>query len=325
MSSAQTIGGYFELELPRYGSFFHNNAIALNSGRNAFGYILETLEVKRVYLPLYICPVVLQPLRRLKIDYAFYSINENLEPDQCFAIGDDEYLLYVNYFGLKNTAIRQLSEKYTNTIIDNAQAFFDFPASKTLSFYSPRKFFGVPDGGFAYIDESTMISLRQDKTSFERCLHLLKRSDLGPSEGFSDFQSNENEFENRPMARMSKLTRKILESIDYAVVRNTRNKNFYELHTALRKTNQLSHVINKSTINGPMAYPYLSNDPKIREYLRFNKIFTPTYWPGLSEISSSVNTFESHLAEHLIPLPVDQRYGLKDMDRIISVIEEYNE
>ena len=107
MSRNQQIGGYFELELRQYGNFFHNDAISLNSGRNAFGYILESLEVKRVYLPLYICPVVLQPLRRLKIDHTFYPINEDLEPDQCIAIGDDECLLYVNYFGLKNTAVRK--------------------------------------------------------------------------------------------------------------------------------------------------------------------------------------------------------------------------
>ena len=74
MECIQPIGGYFELELRQRGSLFHNSAIALNSGRNAFAYILATLSVKRVYMPMYICTVMLQPLKQQQINYAFYSI-----------------------------------------------------------------------------------------------------------------------------------------------------------------------------------------------------------------------------------------------------------
>ena len=37
----KAIGGYFELELNDYGTIFHDNAIALNSARHAFEYILR--------------------------------------------------------------------------------------------------------------------------------------------------------------------------------------------------------------------------------------------------------------------------------------------
>ena len=324
MSSTQPIGGYFELELHQHDSFFHSNAIALNSGRNAFAYIIKSLAVKKVYLPLYICHVMLQPLQQLQIDYAFYSINEDLEPDQNFTVGGDECILYINYFGLKNTTAHKLAQKYANTVIDNAQAFFNLPPSHTATFYSPRKFFGVPDGGFAYTNKSSMLSLRQDETSFERCEHLLKRIDLGASEGFSDFKSNELEFENRSIAGMSRLTKKILLNIDYEWVRSKRNENFYELHTALQKFNRLSHIIDGGTINGPMMYPYLCDNKNLREHLQEKNIFTPTYWPDISEMGNGSNAFESYLAEHLIPLPIDQRYGRRDMHRIVSVIGECN-
>jgi hypothetical protein len=324
MSSTQPIGGYFELELRQHGSLFHNNAIALNSGRNAFAYIIESLAVKKVYLPLYICPVMLQPLQQLQIDYAFYSINEDLEPDQNFAVGGDECILYINYFGLKNATAQKLAQNYANTVIDNAQAFFNLPSSHSATFYSPRKFFGVPDGGFAYTNKNSMIALRQDKTSFERCEHLLKRIDLGASEGFSDFKSHEQEFENRPIAGMSRLTKKMLLNIDYEWVRSKRNENFNELHIALQKFNQLSHIMDGDTISGPMMYPYLCDNKNLREHLHENNIFTPTYWPHISEMGNGLSGFESHLAEHMIPLPIDQRYGRHDMDRIVSVIEECN-
>lgn len=325
MSSTQSIGGYFELELRQHGSFFHDNAVTLNSGRNAFAHILESLEVKKIHLPLYICPVMLQPLHKLQIYYDFYSINEELEPDQNFTVDSDEYVLYINYFGLKNAAAQKLAQKYANTIIDNAQAFFDLPCRHTSTFYSPRKFFGVPDGGFAYTNSDSLPSLPQDDTSFERCVHLLKRIELGASEGFSDFKSHEQEFDNRFMAGMSRLTKRILLNIDYEWVRSKRNKNFDELHTALRKFNQLSPMIDGATITGPMIYPYLCDHKHLRERLQKNNIFTPIYWPQISEMGNSSSVFESYLAEHLIPLPIDQRYGRHDMNHIVSVIKEYNE
>lgn len=324
MSRKQAIGGYFELELRQYDSLFHDTATAVNSGRNAFAYILKRLAVKKVYLPSYICPVMLQPLQKYKIDYAFYALNEDLEPNQGFSVGDDEYIVYVNYFGLKNSMARKLAQEHANTIIDNAQAFFHLPHHHTPTFYSPRKFFGVPDGGFVYLNANSKPALLPNETSFERCAHLLKRIELGPSQGFSDFKLNEQQLTTRSVAGMSFLTKKILFNIDYEWIRRRRNSNFAELHACLQRLNQLSHIMDESAIDGPMMYPYLCDKNNLREHLHENNIFTPTYWPQLSEMGVGLNGFESYLAEHLIPLPIDQRYGLRDMHRIVSVIEEFN-
>ena len=324
MNSTQPIGGYFELELRQPGSIFHDKAAALNSGRNAFAYILKSLAVKKIYLPFYMCPVMLQPVKQLKIDYAFYHINENLEPKQSFKIGSDEYILYINYFGLKNTAAQKFAQKYTNTIIDNAQAFFNIPYNKIPTFYSPRKFFGVPDGGFAYTNGNSKPVLPYDDPSFNKCMYLLKRIEFGASEGFSDFKFQEQELNNRYMACMSRLTKRILSSIDYEWVRSKRNKNFKELHKALHESNQLSNTIDDGNISGPMIYPFLCDKNKhLREYLHENNIFTATYWPQISELGYGSNVFESYLVEQMIPLPIDQRYDRRDMHRIVSVIKEY--
>lgn len=325
MNSKQAIGGYFELELRQYDNFIHKNAVLLNSGRNAFVYILESLAVRKIHIPRYICSAMLQPLRQLQIDYAFYAVNEDLEPDQSLTIRRDEHLLYINYFGLKSAAVQELTKKYPNIIIDNAQAFFCSPYHRRPTFYSPRKFFGVPDGGIAYTNTNEGIPRDEppEETSYERCAHLLKRIELGAREGFSDYKSNEREFENRSLARMSRLTKKLLFNIDYNWVRSRRNTNFIELHSALQAFNQLSHIIDSDSITGPMMYPYLSDNSRhLREHLHKHNIFTPTYWPQISESGNGSNAFARYLAEHLIPLPIDQRYRRCDMRRIVSVIEK---
>ena len=57
MKEVNSIGGYFELEL-RNGRLYHNNAIALNLGRNALEYILLANQYEKVYVPLFTCEVV---------------------------------------------------------------------------------------------------------------------------------------------------------------------------------------------------------------------------------------------------------------------------
>ena len=72
------IGGYFELELAK-GEEYHKDAIRLNTGRNAFEYILRAKAYKKVYLPFYTCDVMLEPIKKLNIKYEFYSIRNNFE------------------------------------------------------------------------------------------------------------------------------------------------------------------------------------------------------------------------------------------------------
>ena len=96
----ESIGGYFSLELNE-GRERHPHALRLNAGRYALEYILKARMYRKVYLPYYICDSVLQPIKRQGVEYEFYHINEQLEPATELHLKDDEAVLYVNYFGLK--------------------------------------------------------------------------------------------------------------------------------------------------------------------------------------------------------------------------------
>lgn len=72
------LGGYFELELNQ-GEHYHKNALALNSARNCFKYILKVKQPSKVYIPAYCCDSLIEPLQAENIDYAFYHINEQFE------------------------------------------------------------------------------------------------------------------------------------------------------------------------------------------------------------------------------------------------------
>ncbi len=319
MTSFDAIGGYFGLELKCNFDLYHQNALALNSGRNALEYILRTKKIKRIAIPYYICDVILEPLNKLEIDYQFYHIDRQMFPFPN-VFNDNICLLYVNYFGVLNHKIPAISDKYKNMILDNSQAFFSKPLKGVPTFYSPRKFFGVPDGGFAFCDGSLKQSLQQD-ISYQRCSHLLIRADTNAKDGYSEFQKNDASLNNQPMKKMSQLTDGLLRNIDYEQARIVRNKNFACLHQRLKSVNEASKILVLDKIDGPMVYPFLRRgNANLRKRLQENKVYTAQYWPNLAEWLDDKSCFEYYLYENLIPLPIDQRYGISEMKRILEIV-----
>jgi hypothetical protein len=310
------IGGYPEFELNK-GKEYHTDAIKLNSGRNALWYILKTYFPQKIFLPYYICDSVLEPIKRMKIEFEFYPINEEFEPILPSKMDKEDFVLYVNYFGICDTNVKKLASKYSNLITDNSQAFFCQPY-KDPTFYSPRKFFGVPDG--AYLFTKNHLNEELEKAhSYDKCTHLLKRFDLGSQEGYSDYKIVEESFSDEPIKTMSNLTQQILASIDYNSVKSIRERNFQFIHKNLKNLNELKIDINN--VSGPMKYPFLIRREGVKQFLIKKSIFISTYWKEVLE-RVDINSFEYDLITYLNPLPIDQRYNIDDMKVVIEKINE---
>lgn len=312
----KAIGGYFELELPK-GEEYHKNALALNTGRNCLEYILQLRGYKKVFLPYYTCEVILEPFKKLNIDYEFYHINKDFTLKDDIQLQDNEALLYTNYYGLQEEYTKKLAKKYsTRLIIDNTQAFYCLPIKDVDSFNTCRKFFGVSDGAYCFTNKTLNEKFEQD-VSFDRMNFLLKRIDLGAEKGYEDFRKQSEALVNMDIRLMSKLTHSIMASIDYDKVKRIRRENFLYLHSVLSSTNELNLCLKEDDV--PMIYPYLINTEGLREKLIANKIFVAKYWPNVLAWTKS-NDDEYYLTQHLLPLPIDQRYNKDDMKRIVNII-----
>ena len=311
------IGGYFELELA-HGIEYHPNAIRLNTGRNCLEYILRAKRYKKVYVPYYICEVVLEPFEKLGIPYEFYHIDINFEIRDRFTLQPDEALLYVNYYGLKQRYVEQLAEEIGGQlIVDNTQAFYAKPIAGIDSFYTCRKFFGVPDGAYLYTVKELDEELEQD-LSYDRMTFLTKRIDLGAEAGYLAFRDLSKSLVGQPIKRMSNLTQRMMQGIEYKKAAEQRRDNYKQLHAALGKSNNLSIPLEEDAV--PMVYPYLAPIKDLREKLIENKVFIARYWPNVLEWTKD-DTIEYQLTCQMQPLPIDQRYGKEDMERIIDIIK----
>lgn len=312
----QAIGGYFELE-NRVESELHPNLIRLNSGRNCIEYILRARKYKKIYIPHYSCTAIKEPILKLGIEFEYYSIDNKLEADEIKSLNQDEAFLVINYFGLKGEYIKSISKNIQNLIVDNSQAFFEKPILNVDTFYSARKFFGVSDG--AYL--STKCMLREDlprEISWDRSEFLLRRLENGAEDAYQNFQKNEQYLCGLDIKSMSKLTIRLLEGINYDEALTRRNRNFQYLHLKLASVNQFR--ITDKDISGPMVYPFLVENGEIRKELIKQKIFVASYWPNVLK-ENRKNSIEYNFASKLLALPIDQRYGLIDMDRICSVLK----
>ena len=320
------IGGYFSLEV-NDGRELHANAIHLNAGRYALEYILKARKYNKVYIPYYICDSVLEPINRLGIEYEFYHINESLEPAMKLSPKDGEAVLYVNYFGLKNRLTSSFCYAYPNTILDYTQAFYcergnkyDDRRVRCDTFYSCRKYFGVPDGAYLYTDCLLNEDLSQGE-SYERMSFLTKRIDRSAQEGYVDFQANDQFISTMGMKTMSQLTKTIMQGIDYSDKANRRIQNFHILDKVLRNTNFFKWSMDYGTI--PLVYPYYVEDGAcLRQYLIEHQVVCARYWPNVLEWCGKTS-FEYKLAENLVALPIDQRYSENDMQMILDIIQTY--
>lgn len=312
----EPLGGYFGLEIP-HGTEYHKDAIRLNTGRNCLEYILRAREYNKVYLPYYTCDVVLEPFIKLGIKYEFYHIDINLEIGELPTLKANEALLYVNYYGLKQRYVETLVAKIgEQLIVDNTQAFYAQPIKGIDSFYTCRKFFGVPDGAYLYTDKLLDVELVQDQ-SFGRFMSLTKRIDIGAEAGYSDFRDLSKSLVGQPIKRMSNLTQRMMQGIDYIGVAKQRRENYMQLHRALGASNSVDLPLEDDAV--PMVYPYFTPVKGIREKLIENKVFVARYWPNVLEWTSK-DDIDFLLAYQMQPLPIDQRYGEVEMNRIIEII-----
>lgn len=315
------IGGYFEWEFPANNGWFpHSDGVLLNSGRHSLEYILKFLgTIKRLWIPYYTCDVVLQPLERLGIPYSFYRINKDFTLAEEVTLSEGEYIIYTNYFGLMDAYCKGMANRYGNQLIlDCAQAFFAPWIEGINTFYSPRKFVGIPDGGIAYVNKPTSLELPKDH-SYDKCVHLLKRHDLTPMDGYNDFKESSHKIASSPLSSMSTLTQKMLSSLDYGAIKDRRFTNFTLLHAHLAASNELQ-IPTLDSFDCPMVYPYYTKNSELRRHLISNQIFVATYWPNVFEWTKE-GEFEYDLCKNIIPIPIDQRYDVKDMMKIVEIIK----
>lgn len=308
------IGGYLELDELVHREYYPD-LVALNSARNALAYVCIARDIKKLYLPHFLCQSISSVCDRQQVSYEYYHMNEDFTPAFDKKAGSGEAVYVVNYYGqLTEGQISSFRRAFGNIVLDNVQAFFSSPQEGIDTIYSCRKFFGVPDGAYLATD-ARGLDFPLD-VSKDRMTHLLGRYEgASAADYYAEFKRNNESVGALPTRYMSRLTRNLLGAIDYQEAKTRRERNWAVLAEALSSRNELKPTMPE----GPYAYPFkVEGGLEVKKALATRKVFVPTLWPNVLDLEGC--ELERSYAADILPLPVDQRYDVDDMKRLVDEV-----
>lgn len=327
IKSAETlneIGGYFGLELPDYGDLYPDS-IKFQSARAAIRAALECNGITHVMMPAYLCESINKAAVDAGMTVETYELNEYLYPKNLpDRLPEHCAFIYVNYFGLCTKNVLRLHEEIPNDhlIIDNSHALFAPHMGALASIYSPRKFAGLPDGGLLVASAALKITPpeKEDSLSIERMRYLLIRMANSAREGYADFQTARNSFQDSEPLSMSRLTQRLIKSIRWDQVMRRRKENYSLVARMMDKINDMHWVM--ESVDVPLCYPLTVrgyNFEKIKAELAENGIFIATYWlDARSKVST--DSIEAAMINETLCIPVDQRMEYAQVEKVVRLV-----
>lgn len=318
MSGRREIGGYLELE--RFsGPMLHEGDVALNCGRACLEYLAELRGIRAIWLPDFLCSSVPTLCGKLGVEVKTYRIGEGFRPICDFGAGEDEWLYLVDYYGQLAQADVDvaLGASDGRLIVDESQGYYREPWPGVDTLYTCRKWFGVADGAFLHTHDGRRLGRELPRSeSFGEMGFVLGRFERPAGEFFAESKANNARFADEPMARMSALTENLLHAVDYEAAKERRLANWTVLHGALGASNRLL----ATTPEAPFMYPYMVADAEgVRGRMAAEGVFVPTLWPNVpGDVRAGSASID--FSNNILPLPVDQRYGADDMERVLEVL-----
>lgn len=318
------IGSFLELQLPKGRELYsmEKDIARLNTGRMAIWHAFRITGCTRIWIPIYQCDSIRGTFDQKGVEVCFYYQDSQFNPIDIDARENDAVLL-VNYYGImSNSRMEDLAQKYKHPIIDCAQAFFCKPIENALMVYSCRKFIGVPDGAYV-VGKNAHLNIDDYPQCYssDTAIFLLMRIEYGcEGKGYEARGINESRIDSEDCMKMSKLTRVLLDAEDYEYNKRKRKENFATAHALLGGINKIDPTCYYDEETIPMVYPLVVEDDSLIQRLFAAKHFQGHWWSYICE-EQPEDTFEHWLSRYVIPITIDQRYGIEELNYLAKIIK----
>lgn len=334
MNAGKAIGGVMPAEPARAptpdsiwnawrADFPHQAAFA--NARSALAALLRLHQVRRVWLPAYVCGAVAEAAAAAGVAARYYGVSMRLEPD-CSALDQDlapgDAIVIVAYFGRPpDQAWRDLIARQPEVLFveDRAQALAAGEASQAGAvIYSPRKLLGVGDGGvlFARGPLPAPVGVADDELWAPQDGRATDPDGHTPQRWRPLFTAAEEAMNTSPAPATAR-TLAALRSTSIEPIADARRANWRMLADALAPWALWRETAPRFA---PLAFPILTADaPLAVAALAERRIWAPRHWASLPSDPAAFP--DAHrLAAACVSLPLDQRYGPEEMNRIIDVV-----
>ncbi|WP_338661586.1 hypothetical protein VQH23_15210 [Pararoseomonas sp. SCSIO 73927] len=253
-----------------------------------------------------------------------------LSPDPRFLaahLAPGDAVLAVSYFGRPSSAaLRRLAglRQDVTWIEDRAGALWPGPAWGDALLYSPRKLLGVPDGGYLVITprgaaRARPLAEQQPGPSPTESPPALRRfeDESGNAAWFPAYRAEEAGMAVAPGAP-SRLTAALLDRQDFHAIAAARRAN----HAALRPLVPPDLLLEPASDRPawvPQGLPLQVPDASaLSARMAEAGVFCPVMWPDPADPGPCARS--RALANRVLLLPLDQRYGAEEMRRVASAL-----
>lgn len=306
-----------------------------SSSRSALFSLVRSSSIQRLWLPAYSCKTIAPDL-----EVSYFPIDtDSLTPNVDFLesnVRDGDLVLAIDYFGTPQNAIFLDFVRSNPDIVwiqDCAQAMDPGTAWGHFRLYSPRKLFGVSDGGVLVgSPEHELWSLLPNLRAVSahlvglmpRVLRALELQVGVKLNAYDSYQFSES-IVSVDQNAMSDYAVAQLNHISANKAATARKRNYARLHDHLSDYGMLS-INTESWV--PFGYPILSSERDLLvKKLASRGIFAASHW---RTIPAPVAEFpdEHILSSRQVTLPCDQRYDENDMEwmagEVIDVLKNLN-
>ena len=328
-----------------------NDCVWLSTGRSAIGFAIKSIEgrkpdlKKTAVLPPFTCHTVIEPFLKAGYEVHYYPIDEKMmaSGDAILKVAEDKdasIVLFHNYFGFNTLMeVDKLCEVLRNqnrySIEDCTQCLYSGHPKSAADFFvgSIRKWHGTPDGGFVVCRDYQLSDkpfLRDEqldeakvKASYAKYKFLFEKEGDKPT-FLQLYREAEDLLESQETYHTISLTAQKLQSnLDVSFLCENRRNNYQVLLSGLlglQDVKPMFESLDGETV--PLYFPLIVKErAALQAHLVANDIYAPVVWPKADCLDRVCDEAE-FLYEHLLCIPIDQRYDSDDMNRIISVINQ---
>ena len=315
--------------------FLAEPQIKLATARGAFNLLCSFLAPKTVWLPSYLCGVIIDAVASTRIPVRFYTVDGHLK------VAEDEWLneiipgdiaVFIDYFGFNawSESGAEARKRGAWVVEDACQAMLNerFCEYSHYIIFSPRKFIGVPDGGILMAqDGSELPSLNLQPPRAEWWLDAFTASRLraefdqygGDRRWFDLFRKTDpsGPLEPTQMSEISSLL--LIHAIDYKAIAARRQENYRLLAREIPDLALLPELPLGIT---PLGFPIrLPDRDQVQKSCFAKEIYPTVHWP-ITGVVPPQFLASHYLAREIMTLPCDQRYGPTDLTRMIALLRE---
>ena len=218
------------------------------------------------------------------------------------------------------------------------QSLFSQHHLQSADYYvtSFRKFLAIPEGG-ALISKRKFIDydiLPADDTieivaldAFKLKKEYFENPVLEKKKLFREKYSELNSLicQNDKLQMMGEISKKILFSCDKERITNIRKNNYKYLYDTISSLKDVEIVFNNNLNEVcPLYFPVYVNDREnVQLYLSKYDIYCPIIWKKDKNIVTEDNATR-YMYSHMLCIPIDQRYGQLEMNRVVESLSKYS-